>query len=387
MLNEGPLVRARIPIIGRTWTVTSWAAVDELLRDSDRFVRDPAKAGKTLLAGMQWWMPRILRALGQNMMAYDGNRHRRLRLLVEQAFVKRNVESMRPRIEQIADELIDQMETIQCRDGQVDFLEHFARPLPLIVICELLGLPDSDRPRFTGWFAPISKVSSSAGFVKLLPGMWNVRKYLMDQIGMCRSHPRYGLISDLIEAEESGDQLTDDELLAMVFLLLAAGFETTTHLISGGLLTLLDHPDQTEQLKADWSLAQGAVDEALRYVSPVQMCKPRFAAEDMELYGEWIQRGGLVIGFLASANLDPQEFSNPEQFDIQRSPNRHLTFGRGIHICLGLRLAHLETQIAWQRLFTRHPSVHLAIDRMSIAWNARVGMRTLSALPLQLSSP
>ncbi len=355
MLAAGPLVQGRIPLIGKTWTLTTWDAVDSFLRDSERFARDPRKAGKTAVAGLQWWMPRMLRAIANNMMAYDGDDHRRLRQLVEQAFVRHNVESLRPRIEEITDQLLDQLAATEQRVGHVEFLESFARPLPLTVICELLGLPDSDRPRFSKWFAPVSRVSSAMGFLKLLPGMWNVRRYLIEQIDICRRQPRDGLISALIEAEDSGDTLNDDELLAMIFLLLVAGHETTTHLLSGGLLTLLDHPQQTAQLTADWSAGETAVHELLRYVSPVQLCKPRYAVENMELSGQSIRRGELIIGCLASANLDPAEFSDPEQLDLRRSPNRHLTFGRGIHICLGMRLAVLETQIAFERLFTRFP--------------------------------
>lgn len=385
MLDAGPLVMGHIPLLGRIHTLTTWAAVDEFLRDSTRFVRDPAQAGRTAIAGLQWWMPKILTVLAQNMMAYDGERHRRLRQLVEQAFVRRNVEEMRPRIAQITNELLDQMVVREQQDGQVDFLEHFARPLPLIVICELLGLPDADRPRFTRWFAPISRVGSALSFLKIMPGMWNVRRYLIRHIQQCRQEPREGLISALIESEASGDQLNDDELLAMIFLLLVAGHETTTHLLTCGLLTLLDHPEQTTQLTADWSLAESTVSEILRYMSPIQFCKPRYVAEDMELHGQPLRRGQLVIGCLASANIDPQQFPDPQQFDIRRSPNRHLTFGRGIHTCPGLRLAHLETETAYERLFTRFPKVRLATDRQDIRWNQRVGMRTLTALPLKLS--
>lgn len=385
LLNAGPVVTGRIPLLGKIATLTTWPAVDEFLRDSDHFVRDPAKAGKTAIAGLQWWMPRMLTVIAQNMMAYDGEQHRRLRQLVEQAFVRRNVDSMRPRVEEITQQLLERMATEERQHGHVDFLEHFARPLPLIVICELLGLPDSDRPRFTRWFAPISRVGSALGFLRLVPGMWNVRRYLIEQIRQCRRQPRDGLISALIEAEDSGDQLTDDELLAMVFLLLVAGHETTTHLLTCGLLTLLDHPDQTATLTSDWSLAESAVSELLRYTSPVQFCKPRYAAEDMDLYGRPIRRGEMIIGCLASANLDPQEFPDPTRFDIRRAPNRHLTFGRGIHTCLGLRLAQLETQVAYEQLFTRFPQLRLAVDRTSVGWNQRVGMRTLSALPLKLT--
>ena len=337
------------------------------------------------MAGMQWWMPRTLRAMADNMMSRDGDDHQRLRLLVEKAFRRRNVESMRPRLEQVTDALVDELERIEQREGRVDYVEQFARQLPLIVICELLGLPEEDRPKFRRWFAPIGKISSAWGFMRLLPGMWKVRRYLIDQIEACRHTPRPGLMSALVAAEEAGDRLSSNELLATVFLLLVAGFETTTHLLTIGLLTLLEHPDQTARLTADWSKGGAAVDEIMRYTSPFQMTKPRFAAEDMELYGESIKRGQLLIAFIATANVDPQEFPDPECFDIERSPNRHVGFGKGIHTCLGLQLAKLETQIAYERLFMRHPHVRLAVDRETLLWSSRIGLRTVNELPILLN--
>ena len=385
LLEAGPLVKAKLPIIGETWTLTSYAAVDEFLRDSDSFVRDPKLAGKKYIAGMQWWMPGVFRSFAQNMMGYDGDDHRRLRLLVEKAFVRRNVDGMRDRIVTLTDELIDSLEADVGSDGQVDFMDKFGRELPLTVICELLGLPESDRPKFRKWFAPIGRVSSGWDMFRIVPGMMRLRAYTREQIEICRRQPREGLISELVAAEESGDRLSDNELLAMIFLLLVAGHETTTHLLCGGLLTLLDHPDQLELLLNDWSLSESAVAEIMRYGTPIQMSKPRYAARDMELHGQSIERGELIIALLASANLDPTEFPDPETFDIRRSPNRHVGFGKGIHTCLGLRLAHLETEVAYERLFARHPNVQLAVDRDEVKWRSRIGMRTLESLPIKLS--
>jgi len=170
----------------------------------------------------------------------------------------------------------------------------------------------------------------------------------------------------------------------MVFLLLVAGHETTTHLLGTGLVTLLGNPDQMPQLQADWSVGPEAVDEILRYNSPVQINQPRFIAEDTKLHGEPVKRGQLSLGSLASANLAPAEFPDPKKVDITGPASRHLTFGRGIHACLGLRLAQLESQIAWQTILTRFPDARLAISHHAIPWGSRVGMRTLSALPIEL---
>ena len=398
MREAGPLVKVKLPLIGTTWALTTYEGVDPFLRDSERFVRDPSLAGRKFLAGMQWWMPKSMRAIGNNMMAKDGEEHRRLRLLVDKAFLRRNVEGMRPAVTRITDQLFDACPT----SGEFDFVSRFARVLPLTVICELLGMPVNDRDQFQQWFAPISKVKSFWGFMRMIPGLLKIRNYLRERIRTARrelaanansgadsaEHP--GLLHELIRVEHdatTGDGTTgdapldDDELLAMMFILFVAGYETTTHLLSASVHTLLSHPQQWSLLCSDWSLAESAVDEVLRFNSPVQVSKPRYVAEDVTLYGKQLRRGELVIALLAAANHDPEEFPEPERFDIQRTPNRHVSFGKGIHTCLGMQLAHLETAVALKRMWERFPDVRLASPAV---WSQRLGMKSLSVLPLEV---
>jgi cytochrome P450 len=192
------------------------------------------------------------------------------------------------------------------------------------------------------------------------------------------------LLAALIEAEEAGDRLTADELLAMVFLLLAAGHETTLHQITGSVLILLDHPERRGEMTADWSLAETAVDELLRYLSFAQISKPRFAVEDGTYWDQPMRRGQMIFAGLAAANSDPAVFENPERLDLRRHPNHHLAFGEGIHYCLGAALARLEIEIALRRLFTRFPNLRLAIPRTQVRFSPYPGVHGLVSLPLQL---
>jgi cytochrome P450 len=197
-------------------------------------------------------------------------------------------------------------------------------------------------------------------------------------------HPRGGLIAALIEAEESGDRFTEDELAAMAFVLLVTGHETTLHHIALSVLTLLEYPQQLAELRADWSLADTAVQELFRHISFAQVCKPRYARADTEFYGQPIRRGQALLACLAAANSDPCVFDQPERLDIHRQPNRHLAFGAGIHVCLGAKLARVETAIALQRLFTRFPNLQLALPRSQLRFSFRLGSRALVALPVKL---
>jgi cytochrome P450 len=294
------------------------------------------------------------------------------------------VEALRPRLEALADEALDGLARQRSRSPDpADLLTHFARPFPLAVICELLGLPTEDRPRFTRWAARFSTASTALDILWGLTGLGKLMRYLRAEFRRQIRNPRGGLLSALIEVEEAGDRLTEDELVAMVFLLLAAGHETTLHQIAGSVLTLLDHPQQLAALTGNWSLLASAVPELLRFLSFAQVAKPRYARADTEFCGQVIRRGQAVFGCLAAANSDPAVFEHPERLDLHRSPNRHLAFGAGIHVCLGAKLAREETAIALQRLFTRFPHLRLAIPRSHIRFSARFGTRGILALPVR----
>ncbi len=222
------------------------------------------------------------------------------------------------------------------------------------------------------------------GLLSFIPSVWKLTGYFKKQIEICRKNPRPGMMSALVQAEMDGQKLSKDELLASLFLLLVAGHETTVHLLSGGVLSLLSHPMQKKDLMADWSLAYDAVGEILRYNSSVQMTKPRFASRDMELYGQKIQQGDVFMPLLAAANADPAQFPAPEKFDIRRTPNHQIGFGTGIHVCLGQKLAWAEAEIALEKLFTRFPNLEQGAITADLDWIERIGTRGLHKMPLNL---
>lgn len=380
MRAVGPIVQSRIPILGPMSFVTTHEAVTRLLKSPDRFVVDARNAGKKRVLGVKWWMPRQIRLLADNMLTNDDPDHRRLRRLVDKAFHRRNVDAYRGRIAEMADVLIDELQA----SSDKDLVAHFARALPLVVICDLLGLPQDDRPRFIRWMGALTSIEGLFGLVGVVRAGGKICDYLTERFAERRAEPRDDLISALVQAEEEGDRFTEDELLTMCFLLFVAGHETTTHLISGGVLALLQHREQLDRLKADWSMAPSAADELLRFVSPVQMTKPRFAVEDMEFAGQMLKRGDPLMALLASANADPDAFEMPEALDLGRQKNRHVAFGGGPHLCLGLQLAKAEMEIALERLFTRFPDMDIAVPEEDLRWTKRIGLRALTRLPVRL---
>lgn len=386
MLESGPMIRAKIPIFGKVWMATTHDAVNELLRDHARFTQSPSTAGNLGMGRLMRWMPGALRPLTTNMLLRDEPDHRRLRSLVDQAFRRQSVEALQPRLEALADAALDGLEAEAARspDG-VDLLAHFARPFPLAVICEILGLPPDDRPRFTQWASKMSSATNLPGLLlALYRGVRPLLCYAREELRRQSVEPREGLIAALYEAEEAGDRLTEDEVVAMIFLLLAAGHETTLHQITLNVLTLLDHPEQLDALKADWSLGDSAAQELLRFVSFAQISKPRYAREPLEFQGRSIRRGEMLFACLASANADPSVFAAPDRLDLRRHPNRHVAFGTGIHHCLGAALARAETAIALERLFTRHPRLRLAVPPEALRFSSRIGSRSLLSLPVLL---
>ncbi len=383
--EAGPVVRVRLPIVGKLCLATTYEAVQEVLRDRDHFCMESRNAGRKGHSFLPW-MPASLRVLVQNMLLKDEPDHRRLRSIVDQAFQRQSVEGMRPAIERSADQFLDNLEreAAGSRDGVVDFMEHFARPFPLAVISELLGLPAADRPKFARWASGMTTATSLVGMLRGLPGLWKLMAYFRSRFEHCRRTPEPGLLSSLVHASHEGHHMSEEELLAMCFLILLAGHETTVHLITDGLVEFLRRPDARAAVESDWSRVDLAVDEVLRYVGPIQMTKPRLAREDMTYHGVPLKRGELVVGLLAAANLDPAAFDAPERFDVFRSPNPHVGFGGGIHVCLGLKLARAEAGIAYRRILTRFPAISIAKPYEQLAWVERPGIRALTALPVRL---
>ncbi len=386
--DMGPILQAKLPMVGTCWITTTYEAADTVLRDKDRFCTDAMNAGRksrtAFLGAMGWLLPQVVKSMMQNMLTMDEPDHRRLRSLVESAFVRQSVDEMRPGIERIVDRQLDVLEQVADGDRTVDFQNEFARRVPLAVICELLGLPDQDRGKFEKW-CDFSHATGLVSILWVMRRMGRLQRYLRSQFDDCRRHARPGMMSALVRAEQDGHRLSEEELLASVFLLLIAGHETTTHLMTVGLLALDQHSGAKAQLLADWTKVDAAVDEMLRYNSTIQMTKPRFVRHDIEFYGRQIKRGEFFMPLLAGANYDPAEFPDPGRFDINRENNHHMAFGRGIHVCLGLKLAKAEAEIAFERLLRRFPNLTVATPYDQLRWSQRIGSRSLLGLPVKLS--
>lgn len=319
-----------------------------------------------------------------HMLGKDDPDHRRLRGLVASAFHRQQIEAMRTGVADLVARQLDQLAAAAEGNGTVDFVQHVARPLPLAVTWSLLGLPEEDCPSFRQW-VNYNDVRGPRDMLRVFPGLRKLARYLERHFEACRRHPRPGMISALVHAEQEGDRLDRHELLASAFLLMIAGYENVVHLLSGGVATLLGHPDQKAALEADWSRATSVIDEIMRYVSSLQMAKPRYAARDTELFGRRLGRGDVILVLLAAANADPAVFDHPETFDIGRPPERHLGFGSGVHACLGQALARLEAELVFRAIFSRFPALAMGVPLQELEWSRTFGMRFLPTLPLRLS--
>ena len=372
----GPVVATRFPILGRVWITTTHEAAAQVLKDSTTFTL--RKEGGALV-GLPWWMPKLIGTVANNMLTMDEPDHTRLRSIVDEAFRRRAVLDMEPHIRAIADDLADRL----FADGSpADLVQRYARMLPLAVICELLGLPSADRPKFIAWAESVANLTSAFGFLRLIGGLIRMRRYLRGRLQVAREQGGEGLIAELVRVEKEGGRITPDEMVSMVFLLLGAGSETTTHLISGSVYELLKDPSRRDWLAADWSRAGLAVEEFLRFVSPVQFSKPRFVRRDVDLEGVRLKKDDRIMVMIVAANLDPLANACPERLDLERRPNRHLSFGTGIHFCLGHQLARIEAICALQALFTRWPGLRLAVEPAQIRWRRRPGIRMIAQLPV-----
>jgi cytochrome P450 PksS len=372
----GHVVATRFPLVGDVWITTTHDATAQVLKDSTIFT---LRKEDGEVAGLRWWMPRLVRTIANNMLTMDEPDHTRLRSIVDEAFRRRAIVAMEPRIRAIADSLADEL---FAKGSPADLVQSYARILPLSVISELLGLPMADRPRFIAWANAMSSLTNVVSFFRLLLAFRKMRFYLERQLQIARERGGEGLIAELVQVEREGGQITPDEMVSMVFLLLAAGSETTTHLISGSVYELLRNPGLRDWLAEDWSRAGLAVEEFLRFVSPVQFSKPRYVRRDVELEGVPLKKGDRVMVMLAAANVDPAVHEQPEHLDLTRKPNRHISFGTGIHFCLGHQLARIEAACALEALFVRWPKLGLAVDASQIHWRKRPGLRAIAELPV-----
>jgi cytochrome P450 len=372
--REAPVCRVRVGRWLSPWLITRYDDVVTALKD-ERFTKDPWKAQ---LPFQQMWIFWLSGPFAHHMLSSDEPDHTRLRDLVQRAFTPRLVEGLRPRIESLTEELLDRA----AGQNRIDVIHDYALPLPTTVIAEILGVPVSDRQRFQRWSAAMVDVAGPLQILRSVPSFRAFFRYIRELVKQRRQRPENDLISALVAAEEADDKLNEDELRAMVLLLLVAGYETTVILIGNGTLALIENPGESEKLRAQPSLMPSAVEELLRYSSPLEMATQRWALRDIEIAGVTIPKGDLVAAGIASANRDPQQFERPDALTLTREPNRHVAFGLGIHHCLGAQLARLEAQIAFTTLLQHFPQIRLAVPRNGLRWRTSLFLRGLEALPV-----
>jgi pimeloyl-[acyl-carrier protein] synthase len=379
---SNPVFRLPVPIEtgAGIWALTRYAEVQQVLKDA-RFSVARARAD-VVQRNRERVPPQLLGGPGglRTMLILDPPEHTRLRNLVSKAFTPRRVSALEPHIASLTAELLDA--AAERGGGEMDVIRDLAEPLPAIVIAELLGVPAEDHRQFRAW----SKQLIEAAPRSIVEGPEIAERtfrelidYLRGAVATRRREPGDDLISAMIEAQEERDALTDQELLSTSFLLLLAGHETTTNLIGNGLHALLRHPEQLERLRAQPERLDGAIEEMLRYDSPVQ-ATVRVATEDVELAGQVLPKGALAICVIGAANRDPDVFADPDRLDIGRAVVPHLSFGFGAHFCLGASLARLEARAAFRGLLDRHPTLRLATEHVEHRPNFL--LRGLRALPV-----
>ena len=388
---EAPVYRADSPLGVPAWLITRHEDARAALTDP-RLAKHPRHAPPELLE-LGFLTAEGESPMGVNMLFTDLSAHTRLRKLVTKAFTRRRIEALRPRVQEITDALVGAM----ADQDEADLIASMAFPLPVTVICELLGVPVADREDFREWTrATISPPLTPEGLAQRLRGRQNLEQYLGELVARKRAGIDPGaagddqpdLVSALIVAVDERDQLSEQELLGMIQLLLVAGHETTVNLIGNGMLALLSHPDQLELLRARPELLPPAVEELLRYDGPVERSTMRFATDDVEIAGVRIPAGSVVSVVLAAADRDHAYVPDADRLDITRAHHGHLAFGHGVHFCLGAPLARLEGAIAIGSLLQRFPDLALACPPEELRWRGggpTNNLRGLEALPLRLS--
>lgn len=354
-----------------------------LLQD-DRFGVDRRKSRIAQRMGMFEALPKGLReAVTTSLLMVDAPDHTRLRRLVSRAFTPRVIQRLHERVTELVAELLDAM----AAQPEPDLIRDLADPLPLLMIAEMLGVPVEDRVQLKTWSNAaagiLDPLQAEGGLTAINDAFVGLSAHLDRVFEDRRAHPKEDLVSALVAVEEQGDTLSEVELVSLSLLILVAGNETTTNLIGNGVLALLRNPTERRRLQDDPGLARSAIEEMLRYDSPIQVTD-RVALEDLEIHGRRVRRGDVVGVILASANRDPDQFPDPDRLDLGREDNAHLAFGHGVHFCLGAQLARLEGQIAVTELLARFPD--LDGDRHPSAWKRSLVLRGLTSLRLDLNA-
>lgn len=367
----------------RSYVATRYEDVQSVLRSpdftTDRMNTDVMKA----LAKRTKKDPEYHAMIERNLLMLDGDEHRQLRGLVGKAFTPRRVEALRPRIEAMVDELLDDM----AKSEDVELIRDLAHPLPTNVILEMLGLPPKDRHKFAAWSKHLVELldplQAEGGDANIRRAIKELNAYLRPILENRRREPKDDLLSAMLQAEENGQRLNERDLLALVTLIMVAGHETTTSLIGNAVIELLRNPGERKRLQDNPELIETAVDEFVRFASPVVLTD-RAAIRDCEVAGQKIRAGQLVVCVIAAANRDPAQFDDPERLDLGRQNNHHLGFGLGNHFCLGAQLARLETQIAIGKLLERFPDFTGPTE--PVEYTRSMILRGPTAVPLELGA-
>ncbi|MFM9106038.1 MAG: cytochrome P450, partial [Chloroflexota bacterium] len=380
------------PFVPELWMLTHYDDVNAFLLNDDDFSVNPATGmPPEQLAMMEQQAQAQGEAflpLSRSLLTIDPPDHTRLRRLVQPYFAGRAMEAMRPAIEQLANDLLDAADAAAAARGQsapdraLELVAEFAYPLPVTVISDMLGVPEADRARVRVWTEQLLGRRFRAPDEEQRRGVEEFGQYMRDLCSRKRAEPGDDLISFLVQAEDEGGKLDETETLSMIFLVYIAGHITTVNLIGNSVVALLTHPAQMAAIRRDPSLTRNAVEETLRYWGPAESTLGRIAVRDTMVAGCPIHAGDRVMSSLASADRDPGKFANPDVFDISRpDANRHVAFGKGIHVCLGAPLARVEAEIALAVLFRRYPELRLAVPAGDLAWRSTF-IRGFREIPL-----
>lgn len=363
---------------GTSWWITRYDDAKAVLKDYKRFVHDFRLAMTPEELEALPPTPPLMAALSANLTGLEPPEHTQLRGLVSQAFARKKVEQMGRLVQGLADDLLAEVET----RGEMDLMEDFAYPLPIRVISGMLGVPFEDAPLLRKW-AEIKPPSNAAEAEEVMAGLREAKAYVDRQLELRHENPSDDLITGLMEAEIEGERLEEIQLFSMIMMIIVAGFETTVNLIGNGMLALFDNPNQLAKLRARPELAENAVEEMLRFDTPLEHSLTRWVSENTEFRGQQLKRGDRVVVIHASANRDPEKFEDPDRFDIEREELQHISFGYGIHFCLGAPLARVEGPIAFRTLLERLPELELATSRSKVRYRDNLPFRGLQSLPVR----
>ncbi|HEV7684327.1 MAG TPA: cytochrome P450 [Pyrinomonadaceae bacterium] len=368
--SEAPICPTRF-LGAPAWLVTRYADVVNLLKD-ERMVKDWPPVTR--------WVHLVAGPITRHMLNKDPPDHTRLRRLVHKAFTPNLIERWRERIQSVCDDLLNRLET----NRRMDLMNEYSLPLPLTIMAELLGMPEEDRRQFHKRSRSSLSHSTILGVLAAAPDQRLLTRQIRNLVKRRRHESGEDLVTALIEAEEAGDKLSEKELVGTIFFLLIAGYETTVNLIGVGALALLQDFRARQDFMQCPQLAEPALEELLRYTSPLDIATQRFAREDLTINSIRISRGDALFAVLGSANRDETEFPDPDTLDIRRVPNKHLAFGQGVHFCLGAPLARLDAQIALTTLFRRFPTLRLSQPAESLRWRKSLIVRGLESLPVEI---